>query len=876
MGVIMKTVNIYKLSAGLILACLIITACPSPFSSSYYIQQQNRAAKDGNEQEDPGNGDTPIPSEPEPLEPGTISMFSVILPDGKLAEPNNDSTVHDQLTAKLKAEDGFPFGTFATAKFGNWKFSSNFSASNVPEPKYGGTVTWESAPEDKNPEREKYGGSESASAGSNSISTMTYYRYCGKNPFNLYTSETYDVYGEDGKPTGQKEALIKRFIFYRFTGKGGGVVDLDNALVAVDTYTKLVFAFAKPIKFKSVFGNQVPTKWAPVDTHSTGPGGKKYRFYQYDPAGYVTEDGTFHLNDTYKGNLAGSNYDPTFTGKSPYVGYVGNASGENNGYVINGTLTVKAKYLENVSVTDEKWAWGDHGQGDGSDWPEFIYGIRARSYEGINNVPKWDVLSSYRADEPGILPNKAQYIQTGTKLNLGGSKEYKFEGSKVQRTLELDARIIEIDITAGSNDVVTEYETPIVYLRYDSFSQSWKPTGTNDTYINGPIAFDKNFELAVGQTKDFVITLRAPEGQEMRLCYELSWSTSGGSSEKPVFGVRVQKTGDDAQYGFSGDNGVYTIDYIDTSDESAQEAKTVSFALNVFNLKPGIPLKAIYKADNVDFPVNPVFKAGDTVLTEPVFTTEDSVMDVSLTLPPKVGFEQTGKITFSFKDENAAYDMQNSPGKIEITVIRRAYKIIPAAQLWISNPKLKNISIWDLGGNGPKGGYKEAEFSYELKTQYNGEAWKTFSTNSGGKKSIAQDETGDLGGVWDYTVAKPHNGTHTVLFSAEITEIDSSIFTHDDIIIKHEQPVIRLYYDPQADSWKADVKMPAYFEDADGKWEVKSVNMDELKRGQKKTATIAISAYIDEQVNKSDKWWKPSIETAGWGDMELSFDVEWK
>ena len=69
--------------------------------------------------------------------------------------------------------------------------------------------------------------------------------------------------------------------------------------------------------------------------------------------------------------------------------------------------------------------------------------------------------------------------------------------------------------------------------------------------------------------------------------------------------------------------------------------------------------------------------------------------------------------------------------------------------------------------------------------------------------------------------------------------------------------------------------MPAYFEDSSGKWEVKSVNMDELKRGQKKTATIAISAYIDEVVDKSDTW-LPDLSTAGWGDMELSFDVEWK
>ena len=847
MGVIMKTVNIYKLSAGLILACLIITACPSPFSSSYYIQQQNRAAKDGNEQEDPGNGDTPAPPE-EPLDPGKISMFSVILRDGRIAEPKNDSTVHDQLAGKLNTADGFPFALFPTAKFDDWKFSSNFSGSNVPEPKYGGTVTWESAPENKNPEREKYGGNESASAGGNSISSMTYYRYCGKNPFNLYTSETYDVYGEDGKPTGQREALMKRFIFYRFTGSGGGVVKLDNYLIAVDTYTKFIFAFAKPIDFKSVLSNHVPTKWASVDTHSTGPGGKKYRFYQYDPVGYVTDDGSFHMTDSYKTNLAKEIYDPVYTGKSPYVGYVGNASGENNGYVISGTLTVKAKYLENVSVTD---APADHGNADGTDEPEFIYGIRSRSYEGTA-VSQWNVLSSYKANSPDIMPAAAQHIQKGTKLGLGGSKEYKFEGAKVQRTLELDARIIEIDITAGSNDKITEYETPIVYLRYDSFSQSWKPAGTNDTYINGPIAFDKNFELAVGQTKDFVITLRAPEGEQMELCYELSWNTSGGSSEKPAFGVRVQKTGDDAQYGFSGDNGVYTVEYRDTSDESALEAKTVSFALNVFNLKPGIPLKAIYKADNADFPVNPVFKTEDTVLSEPIFSTEKAVIDVSLSLPAKVGSEQNGKVIFTFTDENSAYDMPNSPDKIEINVIRRAYKIIPAAKLSISNPKLKNISIKDSHLS------SKYQFEYTLKTAYNNEDWKPFSNST---KTVTINEEASLEGEYTWSVDKPHNDKHVVRLSAEIWEKDK--MSANDVIIKHEKPVIELRYDSLTDSWSPFLELPAYFEDSDGKWEVKSVSMDTLTRGNKRRMTIAISAYIWESVKD-------------WGDMELSFDVEWK
>lgn len=454
----MKSANIHKLCGALVLACLMLTSCPSPFSSSYYIQQQNRAAKNGNEQEDPGNGDTPIPSEPEPLEPGTISMFSVILPDGKLAEPKNDSTVHDQLAGKLNTADGFPFALFPTAKFDDWKFSSNFSGSNVPEPKYGGTVTWESAPENKNPEREKYGGNESASAGSNSISTMTYYRYCGKNPFNLYTSETYDVYGENGKPTGQKETLMKRFIFYRFTGKGGGVVGLDNYLVAVDTYTKLVFAFAKPIEFKSVLGNQVPTKWAAVDTHSAGPGGKTYRFYQYDPIGYVKEDGSFYLNDTYKGNQASGNYDPTFTGKSPYIGFVGDAR--------KPAINISNIVLKNISVKD---VYGDYPFKGSTSQAEFKYELKARY-----NNEEWDM--PFSSNKGGKLS-----INTGTHEKLPGAYVYEIqkpeEGS---HSITLSADIWEVDPLAGnSDDVIIKHEKPLFTLTYDTMSDSWKLTGNS-------------------------------------------------------------------------------------------------------------------------------------------------------------------------------------------------------------------------------------------------------------------------------------------------------------------------------------------------------------------------------------------------------------
>ena len=214
----MKSIKVYKLGVALVFACLIITSCPSPFSAGYYIQQQNRAANNGNNNNDNPpdlNDDTsPMP----PLPDGKLNAFWVILRDGFITEPDGNNAAHTQFAEKLNNGHEFP-----TAQFDDWKFKSNFSSSNVPEMEYAGTVTWNG---------EQYKG-EDAHAGGNKINSMVYYRYRGKNPFGLYKNEKYPVYNTEGKPPGKKEALMTRFVFYRFTGKGGGVADLDNYIVAV-------------------------------------------------------------------------------------------------------------------------------------------------------------------------------------------------------------------------------------------------------------------------------------------------------------------------------------------------------------------------------------------------------------------------------------------------------------------------------------------------------------------------------------------------------------------------------------------------------------------------------------------------------------------
>ena len=142
------------------------------------------------------------------------------------------------------------------------------------------------------------------------ISNVHWYQYRGRNP----------VYAADGNYnnvlqfTAKGNPKLSRFYFYRFTGDTLSP-SLDNFLFAVDSYSKFMFAFAKPTASKSVFGNNVPTAWGPTDGSAFL--GTNYQFYMYDPVGYVEKvAGKYNvvMYDWFKNNLAKGEYQPTLGG----------------------------------------------------------------------------------------------------------------------------------------------------------------------------------------------------------------------------------------------------------------------------------------------------------------------------------------------------------------------------------------------------------------------------------------------------------------------------------------------------------------------------------------------------------------------------------
>lgn len=215
---------------------------------------------------------------------------------------------------------GFEASEFDTIQITGW-----FSDQNVPTYTMTKGTVW--TPGDTAKHEYIHANAPNTEGQGWSITNVSYYRYKGINP-------NYDAVGNyntalqattDGNPK------LSRFYFYRFTGKGGGVQALDNYLIAVDTYSKLVFAFSEPVEFSSM---GAPTKWDPTDNEAFY--GQMYQFYMYDPVGYVLkhDDGTYEINlyKWFQDSLASGNYkanintafgeiarkNPDGAGKSPF------------------------------------------------------------------------------------------------------------------------------------------------------------------------------------------------------------------------------------------------------------------------------------------------------------------------------------------------------------------------------------------------------------------------------------------------------------------------------------------------------------------------------------------------------------------------------
>ena len=205
-----------------------------------------------------------------------------------------------------------PNVNFDADKFKSWSFRVvDINGDNVPSYAFESDKTWGAL----DPLKGEYShGGGNIGSGVKTLKNVVYYKYESKNP----------RYGADSEynngPHGER---MERFYFYRFTGKALAGPPLNNYVIAIDTYTKLVFAYAVPTESVPVMSGypNVPTAWGSVDKETIGPGGKQYSFYEYDPVGIVSADGSVEIYKWFYNILASDKYDPIIAGHSEVATY---------------------------------------------------------------------------------------------------------------------------------------------------------------------------------------------------------------------------------------------------------------------------------------------------------------------------------------------------------------------------------------------------------------------------------------------------------------------------------------------------------------------------------------------------------------------------
>lgn len=190
----------------------------------------------------------------------------------------------------------------------SWLLKVSFNDKNVPVYKFfdpkqeapSDTRGWLNGTDRDSLAKEEYwfnaGKDGNTAQGGIPISPMIVYQYRGKNPL-VNPDCAYN-----------NSEVLKRFYFYRFSGKAIGAVDLDNYLAAVDTHSKFLFVYAEITDSDAAVGQLIPRAYQTVEVSERAQkraDGTPRPFYEYDPIGYVASDGTVMLYDEYYTAMTG-------------------------------------------------------------------------------------------------------------------------------------------------------------------------------------------------------------------------------------------------------------------------------------------------------------------------------------------------------------------------------------------------------------------------------------------------------------------------------------------------------------------------------------------------------------------------------------------
>ncbi|MBW5409905.1 hypothetical protein E6A50_05935, partial [Brachyspira hampsonii] len=335
-----------------------------------------------------------------------------------------------------------------------------------------------------------------------SISDMVVYKYVSKNPL-LDANGSYN-----------SSSRLERFIFMKIDGEAAGV-PMNNYLIAVDKYSKFIFAYAKITNTGSTFGQKYPTAFDAIEKYA-----EKRKFYEYDPIGFVHEDGSVTLFDEYKSEMASgaTDYVPSVhktsdgkvrelatrnnPGRSPYL----NMNEEGNRV----SIVVSSKSVENISVKSyykktffHSWELKPEGY--------FVYATRASIYEDSTSKV-FEMLGNYGEGKElgfGAMPNSIITIENNSSIQSDGSIKYAVSDiDKAKCYIDIDTKFIKYNWLSGFPDYsgtvthISEYDNSLLTLSYNGATKTVKVDSKQDKVVS---CTPDTFTLNKGETKDIVV-----------------------------------------------------------------------------------------------------------------------------------------------------------------------------------------------------------------------------------------------------------------------------------------------------------------------------------------------------------------------------------
>lgn len=468
---------------SMLLAVLLLNTCNSRFNPRYYYQEMSRSNSDI-------SGDTDEP------DIGGEGILSDAEDPFKTGEWNNDD-----------------YGGFTLDLDSEYVIAASFGLKN--EPTYMLIKDDTCKPLDLSRNEYYYDGTNTKAAGF-TVTKVKYYMYKNMNPTFSSTSAY------------NKSDRLERFWFYRFTGSAG--LDTDNYLIAIDRYSKLVFAFAIPTKWKLIFGIPAPMEWGAVELgweasadsatlneqNKFAVEGLTY-FYEYDPVGIVHSDGTIEIYPWCTLSIANDNsYAPRLDGSPTDLkrNVASNGSPGRSPYlpmkiVEKNKIALQVQDLQIQNISAQSLSKKLGGASEYLNYAGFSYDIRL-SYNLNTDTINYNVIAS--KGKPSL------FFDSLTTVNVGESKsilstiytlDVQYDDSD-EIYFYLDASITMYDRTykipqIDSASILIEQDKPLIKFRYDKTQDMFVFDSSSGDVSD--VSFDRTFTLKKGETKQFEITI---------------------------------------------------------------------------------------------------------------------------------------------------------------------------------------------------------------------------------------------------------------------------------------------------------------------------------------------------------------------------------